>query len=175
MQLTKQKTMATDYVSYFKHYISLTKELKFEDAIDKSTKYTLEVFNKLSEKKASYAYEEDKWTVKQLISHVIDTERIMSYRALRYARKDKTLLSGFNDNKYAANSGAPERSLDSLIAEFKSLRKSTSQLFNSFTQDMLTYDGPKEQKGFTVEKIGRMIAGHSMHHCNILTERYGVK
>ena len=145
-----------------------------EDTLDKSTNYTLEVFNKLSEEKASYAYEEGKWTIKQLISHVIDTERIMSYRALRYARKDKTLLSGFNDNKYAANAGAQERSLESLISEFKALRTSTSILFNSFTSGMLALDGPEEQKGFTVEKIGRMIAGHSMHHCNILKERYGV-
>lgn len=167
--------MSTDYVSYFEHYISLTKELKFEDTLDKSTSFTLEIFNKISEQNASYCYEKDKWTIKQLISHVIDTERIMSYRALRYARKDKTLLSGFNDNKYAANSGAQERSLDSLISEFIALRTSTSQLFNSFTSEMLTYDGPDEQKGFTVEKIGRMIAGHSMHHCNILAERYGVQ
>jgi arsenate reductase-like glutaredoxin family protein len=166
--------MTTDYVSYFKHYIYLTKEFRFEDTLEKSVTYTLDVFNTLSEQKASYSYEKDKWTIKQVISHVIDTERIMSYRALRYARKDKTLLHGFNDNKYAANAGAQERSLDSLISEFKVLRTSTSQLFNSFTKDMLAYDGPEEQKGFTVEKIGRMIAGHSMHHCNILVERYGV-
>lgn len=167
--------MATDYVAYFKHYISLTKEFSFEEALNKSSLYTLNKFEKVSIENADFKYAEDKWTIKQLISHVIDTERIMSYRALRYARKDKTLLSGFNDNKYASNSGAQERSLDSLIDEFKNLRTSTSQLFNSFTADMLALDGPEEQKGFTVEKIGRMIAGHSMHHCNILVERYGIK
>lgn len=167
--------MATDYVVYFKHYISLTKEFSLEEALDKSSFYTLNIFDKILEENADFKYEEDKWTIKQLISHVIDTERIMSYRALRYARKDKTLLSGFNDNKYAANSGAQERSLDSLISEFKNLRTSTSQLFNSFTTEMLALDGPEKQKGFTVEKIGRMIAGHSMHHDNILVERYGVK
>lgn len=167
--------MATDYVTYFNHYISLTKEFKFEDTLEESSAFTLCVFEKISEDNAGFKYEEDKWTIKQLISHVTDTERIMSYRALRYARKDKTLLSGFNDNKYAANSGAENRSLESLISEFKNLRTSTSQLFNSFTEDMRTYDGPEEQKGFTVEKIGRMIAGHSMHHCNILVERYGIK
>lgn len=69
--------MSTDYVSYFEHYISLTKELKFEDTLDKSTSFTLEIFNKISEQNASYCYEKDKWTIKQLISHVIDTERIM--------------------------------------------------------------------------------------------------
>jgi DinB superfamily len=166
--------MSSDYVAYFKHYISLTREFAFEDTLEKSTLFTLDVFENISAVNADYKYEKDKWTVKQLISHVIDTERIMSYRALRYARKDKKLLHDFNDNKYAANAGAQERSLDSLISEFKTLRTSTSQLFNSFTKDMLAYDGPEEQKGFTVEKIGRMIAGHSMHHCNILVERYGV-
>lgn len=166
--------MSTDYVAYFKHYISLTEEFKFEETLEQSGLYTLAVFDKVSEENADFKYEEDKWTMKQLISHVTDTERIMSYRALRYTRKDKTLLSGFNDNKYAANSGAQERSLESLITEFKTLRTSTSQLFHSFTSNMLSYDGPEEQKGFTVEKIGRMIAGHSMHHSNILVERYGV-
>ena len=166
--------MATDYIAYFKHYISLTKEFSFEETLEKSSLYTLNVFETVLDETADFKYAEDKWTIKQLISHVNDTERIMSYRALRYARQDKTLLSGFNDNKYAANAGAQERSLGSLISEFKALRTSTTQLFNSFTKDMLAHDGPEEQKGFTVEKIGRMIAGHSMHHCNILMERYGV-
>ncbi len=109
-----------------------------------------------------------------LISHIIDTERIMSYRALRYARRDKTLLNGFEEDNYAQNCGAETRSLDALIQEFITLRKSTTQLFESFTPEMLAYYGPEEQKGLTVEKIGRMIAGHSMHHCSVLVERYGV-
>ena len=166
--------MATDYVAYFEHYISLTEEFSFNDSLEKSAIITLDTFKKITEENANLKYKEDKWTIKQLISHVTDTERIMSYRALRYARKDKTLLSGFDDNKYAENSGAENRSLESLISEFRTLRISTSQLFSSFTKDMLTYDGPEAQKGFTVEKIGRMIAGHSMHHCNVLVERYGV-
>jgi len=109
-----------------------------------------------------------------VLSHIIDTERIMSYRALRYTSQDQPKLSGFDDEFYAANSGSENRTLKSLIGEFIGLRKSTSQLFGSFTSQMLTYYGPEEQKSLTVEKIGRMIAGHSMHHCNILTERYGV-
>ncbi len=105
---------------------------------------------------------------------MIDTERIMNYRALRYARKDKTLLPGFEEDDYTQNSGTENRSLESLIQEFTTLRKSTIQLFESFTPEMLTYYGHEEQKGLTVEKIGRMIAGHSMHHCYVLVERYGV-
>ncbi len=166
--------MANDYVALFRHYISLTKEFKFAKCIEKSTLYTLEVVNKISEEQGDFSYAEDKWTTKQLISHIIDTERIMSYRALRYARKDKTLLNGFEEDEYAKNCGAESRSLDSLIQEFTTLRNSTTQLFESFTAKMLTYYGPEEQKGLTVEKIGRMIAGHSMHHCNVLKEKYGV-
>lgn len=166
--------MAHDYATLFRHYISLTKEFKFEDTLTKSTLYTLKIFDKLSEEKASYSYDKGKWTIKQLLSHVIDTERIMSYRALRYARQDKTQLSGFDDDKYAANSGWENRSIASLLEEFKALRKTTSLLFENFSPEMLTFYGPEKEKGLTVEKIGRMIAGHSMHHCNILVERYGV-
>jgi len=167
--------MATDYAVMFEHYISLTHAFKFEDTLDKSTLYTLDIFNKISREKAGFSYQEGKWTIKQLISHVIDTERIMSYRALRYSRKDQTKLSEFNDEFYASNAGSENRSLKSLIEEFVILRKSTSQLFENFTTEMLTYYGPEEQKGLTIEKIGRMVAGHSMHHCTILVKRYGVK
>ncbi len=166
--------MANDYVALFRHYISLTKEFEFAECLEKSTLYTLEVLNKISGEKAKFSYAEGKWTMKQLISHIIDTERIMSYRALRYARKDKTLLNGFEEDEYALNAGAENRSLDSLTEEFTTLRKSTTQLFESFTIEMLPYYGTEEQKDLTVEKIGRMIAGHSMHHCNVLVERYGV-
>ncbi len=166
--------MANNYAALFKHYISLTKEFIFENTLENSTSYTLEIINKLLEEKANYSYQDGKWTVKQVLSHIIDTERIMSYRALRYARQDKTKLSGFDDEFYAANAGSENRTLESLIGEFIGLRKSTSQLFGSFTAKMLAYYGPEEQKGLTVEKIGRIIAGHSMHHCNILVKRYQV-
>ncbi len=166
--------MANDYVALFRHYIALTTEYTFEESIQNSTEFTLEVLSKISSSKEEFKYAEGKWTIKQLISHIIDTERIMSYRALRYARKDKTLLNGFEEDNYAQNCGAETRSLDALIQEFITLRKSTTQLFESFSPEMLTYYGPEDQKGLTVEKIGRMIAGHSMHHCNVLVERYEV-
>jgi len=166
--------MANDYVSLFRHYISLTKKYTFEESIKNSTVITLGVLSKISSNKGGFSYAASKWTIKQLISHIIDTERIMSYRALRYARKDKTMLKGFEEDDYAQNCGAENRSLESLIKEFTTLRKSTTQLFESFSPETLTYYGSEEQKGLTVEKIGRMIAGHSMHHCNVLVEKYGV-
>ncbi len=166
--------MANDYVTLFRHYISLTSKFTLKESLVNSTTQTVKVLDKITSDKADYSYEAGKWTIKQLISHVIDTERIMSYRALRYARKDKTMLHGFEEDDYAQNSETENRSLESLIQEFTTLRKSTTQLFESFTPEMLTYYGPEEQKGLTVEKIGRMIAGHSMHHCNVLVERYGI-
>ncbi|MCF6361746.1 MAG: DinB family protein [Cyclobacteriaceae bacterium] len=166
--------MANDYVTLFRHYISLTSKFTLKESLVNSTTQTVKVLDKITSDKADYSYEAGKWTIKQLISHVIDTERIMSYRALRYARKDKTMLHGFEEDDYAKNCGSQNRSLESLIQEFTTLRKSTTQLFESFTPEMLTYYGPEEQKGLTVEKIGRMIAGHSMHHCNVLVERYGI-
>jgi len=167
--------MANDYEALFRHYISLTKEFAFEECIENSTLFTLDVLSKIPADRGGFRYTVGKWTIKQLISHIIDTERIMSYRSLRYSRKDKTMLNGFEEDDYARNCGSEDRSLDSLIQEFTTLRKSTTQLFESFTPEMLTFYGPKEQKGLTVEKIARMIAGHSMHHCNVLVELYGVR
>lgn len=166
--------MSNNYKELFKHYISLTKEYTLTESLKNSTSQTIEVLEKITEPKASYSYQEDKWTIIQVLSHIIDTERIMSYRALRYARQDQTKLSGFDENHYAAHAGTESRSINSLLEEFKALRTSTILLFNSFTNEMLTYSDNETGIGLTVDKLGRMIAGHSMHHCNILTERYGV-
>ena len=166
--------MTNDYSALFRHYISLTKEFSFKDMLEKSTEYTLEVFDRLSEEKGNYRYDEGKWTIAQLLSHVVDTERIMAYRAIRFARQDKTQLEGFDENLYVQHSGADKRTIDSLVTEFKALRNSTKLLYESFTDEMLPFYGSLDQQGLTVEKIGRMIAGHSMHHCNVLMERYGI-
>jgi len=166
--------MSNNYKELFNHYISLTKEYTLTESLKNSTSQTIEVLEKITEPKASYSYQEDKWTIIQVLSHIIDTERIMSYRALRYARQDQTKLSGFDENHYAAHAGTESRSINSLLEEFKALRTSTILLFNSFTNEMLTYSDNETGIGLTVDKLGRMIAGHSMHHCNILTERYGV-
>jgi len=104
--------------------------------------------------------------------HVIDTERIFQYRALRFARADKTDLAGFSENDFVSNSDANERSLVSLLNEFTTLRKSTISLFESFNEDTLLRIGGAGGNTMSVRAAGYLIVGHQKHHVNVVKQRY---
>jgi len=122
--------------------------------------------------KGDYAYAERKWTVKQLLQHVIDTERILTYRALCISRGEKAALPGFDEDSYAANATAIERNIEGLIEELLALRKSTNLLLLSFTEDQLEQVGNANGYSTTVNAICFIIFGHLLHHQQILKERY---
>ena len=166
--------MANNYAELFRHYISLTQGYELPAALEHSTAQAREVLGRISESQLGYSYQPGKWTIAQVLSHIIDAERVFAYRAMRYSRQDTTPLASFDDDHYALRSGFENRNLESFLEEFFAQRVSTIMLFNSFTPEMLTYSDNEIGKGLTVEKLGRMIAGHSMHHCNILVERYNI-
>ena len=166
--------MANNYTELFKHYISLTREYELPEALEHSTQWARDVFARIDHSKLGFRYQPGKWTVAQVLSHIIDAERVFAYRAMRFSRQDTTPLASFDDDHYALRSGFENRNLESFLEEFFAQRVSTVMLFNSFTPEMLTYSDNEIGKGLTVEKLGRMIAGHSMHHCNILVERYDI-
>jgi uncharacterized damage-inducible protein DinB len=120
----------------------------------------------------NYAYSEGKWTVKEVLLHVIDAERIFAYRALRFARNDHTELSGFDENTYVPNSGASTRSMGSLISEYKSVRSATLSLFENLSEEMWIRIGKANNYEFSVRLSAVIIAGHELHHLGILRERY---
>ena len=122
--------------------------------------------------KLEYRYDKGKWTIKEVIQHLMDAERIFAYRALRIARQDQTPLPGFEQNDYVQPSQANERSLDDLINEFKAIRASTVALFNSFTDKMLLAKGTASNSPVSVRAIGFIIMGHEIHHCQVIKERY---
>ncbi len=119
-----------------------------------------------------HKYAPDKWTPKELMVHINDTERIFSYRALRFARADETELAGFEQNEYVPASMADLRTPGSIIDEFIAIRQSTIALFNSFDNDMLLRSGKANGVIFDVEACGLIIAGHLEHHFAMLKERY---
>ncbi|AEM70051.1 hypothetical protein Murru_1004 [Allomuricauda ruestringensis DSM 13258] len=132
----------------------------------------------LPEEKLKYRYAKDKWTIKEILVHLIDDERIFAYRALRYARKDNTPLHGFDQDKYAKFSGANERSLESIFEEYEFVRKSTIALFKYLPEESfersgkgIDYDGSIINKR-TVRGLAYHIAGHELRHFNIIKERY---
>ena len=122
--------------------------------------------------KSEYAYAEGKWTIKEVVGHVIDTERIMAYRALRFARNDTKELIGFEPEDFVANARFNERSLESLSEEFVLVRKSNLILFRSFNDHELARKGIASERLTSARAFLYIIAGHLNHHRNIIRERY---
>jgi hypothetical protein len=122
--------------------------------------------------KASFAYAEGKWTIKELAGHVIDTERIMAYRALRIGRNDATPLPGFEENDYVANAHFADRSLENLADEFAALRKANMYLIRSLNDIEIDRSGISNDKPISVRALIFIMAGHVNHHVAILKQRY---
>lgn len=122
--------------------------------------------------KFDYRYAEGKWTIKEIIQHIMDTERIFAYRALRISRNDKTPLPGFEENDYAMNTNANGRSLQELLTEFSAVRHSNLLMFKSFSEDQLTRMGIVSEHSISVRAIGFLIIGHLKHHQKVFQERY---
>lgn len=161
-----------DFAEYFNNYISLVTEEDVSKALKSSYKEVKKVIKNLSEEQGDFAYAEKKWTIKELLVHIIDTERIFCERALRFSRKDKTDLPGFDHDLYVLNSGANERTLYEILKEYKSVRKSTLSLFKTFSEEMLKQGGTANGNKLTVHAIGYIISGHELHHLNILKDKY---
>ena len=127
---------------------------------------------KINESETLYRYAEGKWTIKEILQHVNDTERIFCYRALAFARREQSILPGFSENQYAANSHANDLSWSSLLNDFKIARKNSISLFSSFNNDDLNFIGKVSDYSISVRALGFAIAGHCIHHMNIVKERY---
>lgn len=126
----------------------------------------------LPTEKLEYRYAERKWTIKEIIQHIIDTERIFSYRALRVSRNDKTPLPGFDENEYVDNAEANNRTIQELLTELKLVRKTTVLLFKSFSDEQLNRQGFASGHSISVRALGFMIIGHQQHHFKVFEERY---
>ena len=167
------KPLTGEFPAYASMYIDLIpNDGKLLQHLEENSVRTKKLIESLPEEKLHYRYEIGKWTIKELLVHIIDDERIYAYRALRFARNDKTELPGFEQEDYAANSDANNRSIQSIIREYETVRNATISLFENFTDDMLMRTGVANGNKVTVRALGYHIAGHEMHHMNILRERY---
>lgn len=157
---------------FFDRYINLVEDI---DIFEGFAKYTPEhVFAETDKLIAlgDRVYAEGKWTIKDILQHVIDNERIMSYRALRFSRNDKTQLPGYDEAILAAHTVAGNRTIDDLIDEFRELRRSTITLFKNMDKTMLTRIGNANQTEITALALGFVILGHPVHHMNVIRDRY---
>lgn len=166
------KPIETDYPEYFGKYINQVTEDDLSIAFKTQLPKLERLLRSISEEKADHAYAPGKWTLKELLQHIIDAERIFSYRALCFARNDTNSLPSFDENLFAKNSNANTRSWKSLSNEFINVRRSTEDLFNSFSDDMLNQKGVANNNVTSVLSIGFIILGHVTHHIKIMEERY---
>jgi hypothetical protein len=157
---------------FYKRYVEHVKEHDVLKALSISSHETLDLVKSISEETGNHRYALGKWSVKELLCHLMDTERILAYRALRFARNDKTQLHGFEENDYAPEANAQNRSIKKIVGEMERLRLTTIDLFENFTPEMLSRKGIANAVEFSVLTLGYIIAGHELHHRNILRERY---
>lgn len=167
-----RKPQPSELPGYYVYYIDLIPENNLQDALTKSHERTLELFSSVPVEKESYAYAPEKWTIKQLLNHIIDSERIFAYRALRFSRYDTTELPGYDEDLYAQHSNTGNLMLERLIEEYSCVRKSTLSLFETMSEQMLDFRGKANRMEVSTRGLGFMIAGHNLHHCKILKERY---
>lgn len=161
-----------EYAAYYEKYISLVPGNDIAGALESQRVQTIQLFAGRSEREGNFRYAADKWTVKEVLGHMTDTERIFTYRALRIARGDKTPLPGFEQDDFVRNGGFGERPLASLADEFAQVRGASLALFKSFAKDAWMRRGTASDKEVSVRALAYMTAGHELHHRQILEERY---
>jgi hypothetical protein len=160
--------------AFYHNYIRQVADTDLMTAFEAHLTNLKSLLSGLPEEKWGYRYAEGKWTIRELVQHLIDAERIFAYRALTFARRDSNVLPGFDENSYVVHSRADQRSPDSLLEELEAVQRSSYLLFRSFDADQLESSGIANGNTIHVEAIGYIIIGHVRHHMNVLNERYGV-
>ncbi len=166
------KPNPTDYPEYFGKYINLVPEDDLHQAFKNQLPIIEKFLQSVDEEKSDYAYAPGKWTLKELLQHTTDTERIFNYRALCIARKETASLPGFDENLYAENSNANTRTWQNLSNEFLNVRRSTEDLFKNFSETMLHQKGMSGNNSVSVLSLGFITVGHVAHHINVAKEKY---
>jgi hypothetical protein len=161
-----------DYAPFYETYVSLVQN---EDLISEFHDSLIEICDTLEVMpidKIDYAYAEGKWTVRQLVQHMIDTERVFSYRAIAFARGEQQSLPGFDENVYAEVANVSDRNFLEMKEELLALRRSVYFMYKGFTPEALASSGEADKNKVTVNALGYIMVGHVRHHFRILAERY---
>jgi uncharacterized damage-inducible protein DinB len=172
MTVVISKPIPGEYPPYFDTYISLVKGEHIYEELFQSYIDLMELVTSLDPETLFYRYAPGKWTILDIVQHIIDTERIFNYRALCFARKDATPLPGFEENDYAETGNATRRDINDLVRELSLVRASTIELFKSFDDEMMNQIGTANGKPVSVRALLFAILGHELHHRNIIQERY---
>ncbi len=157
---------------FFDQYINRIDDIELKEAFEKSLLDISNIDKAALEAIGDKTYAPGKWTIKDILQHIIDTERVMSYRALRFARNDKTPLSGFDQDLFTAEAKAGKKTVSDLLDELKTLRQCTIALYRDFDEDTLSRAGISNKRVLSVLALGFIIAGHQLHHLQLIKEKY---
>lgn len=164
--------LPTEYSDWYKPYLATLKDEILQEELEISLHRFIRFVQDIPMDKHDYAYAEGKWKIKDIIQHLIDCERILSYRALRFARNDATELPGFEENDYAFEAKGNNRTMMSLLTELSAVRHATLLLFKEFSEEELLRTGRASNNEMSVRALGFIIIGHQNHHQKIFEERY---
>lgn len=161
-----------EYAPFYAGYIQALDNVELLEELEICVHDFIRFVQNIPMDKFDFRYAEGKWTIKDIIQHLIDVERVFSYRAMRIARNDTTPLPGFDENFYVANTNANNRSIQDLLSELALVRQSTLFLFKSFTPEQLAKIGTASDKQVSVRAIGFILIGHQKHHQEVFRQRY---
>ena len=170
--MTSLNISETEYNSYYKPYLDLLSGENLNNLIAQGEQTTQTFFQNIPSSKWDYQYAEGKWTPKDILMHIADTERVFAYRALYFSRFNDAELKGFDENVFAENALARNQSITSLLKNYSAVRKATLSLFKSFDENMLRRIGRANGSQMSVRAAGFIICGHEIHHINVIKERY---
>ena len=164
-----------EYAPFHATYVAAVPDGDVLALLKKQNGETTRLLSRIGEKKSRHRYAPGKWSIREVIGHLIDAERVFTYRALTFARADHTALPGFDENMWASASNADARTLKSLLEELKAVRLATVALFGSFTEEQIARTGIASGHTVSVRGLLYVTAGHERHHFKILRERYLAK
>lgn len=167
-----QRPLASEYPEYYVPYVNLVTEGDLLPILQKNLEETITLFEGLSEKDGQFRYAFGKWSLKEVLGHMADTERIMSYRLLRIGRGDQTPLAGFNENEFIAGSQFDELPIKNILEDFTATRHATLTLIQNMPEEAWAKKGFANGTEITTQAIAYIIAGHAIHHGKIISERY---
>lgn len=167
-----KRPATNEYPAMYQSYVDLVKGNNIIKVLSDQVLDMQALIAQIPEEKEAYAYATGKWTIKEVIGHIIDTERVLGYRAMRFARKDETPLPGFDENSYIINGNFNNQSLYSLAHEFALVREANIAMYKNFDESMLDFIGTANGLNASARGIMYMIAGHAIHHMNTIRLKY---
>lgn len=157
---------------FYQRYLDQVAGQEIENALVKGREDLLDFFSRLPPEKISYRYQPEKWSIKEMLGHMIDAERVFAYRAMRFARGDAQALAGFDQDAYISEMNMESRQLETMLVEYQLVREGSIVLFSGFNEEMLQRQGVASGVTFSVQQLGLLISGHERHHMQVLEERY---